>query len=64
VSRDAHEAPKPVLPAQKRTVRRKKALSISANDISTNTIKVKANPKGLPLPTNPRLFFVRALAHS
>jgi hypothetical protein len=42
----------------------KKALSISANDSSTNTIKVKANLKGLPLPTDPRLSFERALAHS
>jgi hypothetical protein len=30
VLRDAHEAPELVLPAQNRTMRRKKALSISA----------------------------------
>jgi hypothetical protein len=49
VSSDAHEAPKPVSPAQNKTMRRKKALSISANDCSTKMIEVKANRKGLPL---------------
>jgi hypothetical protein len=45
-------------------MRRKKALSVSANDRSTKMIEVKENRKGLPLPTDPRLSFERALAHS
>jgi hypothetical protein len=45
-------------------MRRKKALSINANDSSTKMIEVKANRKSLPLPTDPRLSFERALAHS
>jgi hypothetical protein len=45
-------------------MRRKKALSVSANDRSTKMIEVKANRKGLPLPTDPRLSFERVLAHS
>jgi hypothetical protein len=64
VLRNAHEAPELVLPAQNKTMRRKKALSISANDCSTKMIDVKANRKGLPLPTDPRPSFERALAHS
>jgi hypothetical protein len=63
VLRDTHEAPEPVSPAQNRTMRRKKALSISANDSSTKMIEVKANRKGLPLPTDPQLSFERALVH-
>jgi hypothetical protein len=45
-------------------MRRKKALSISANDSSAKMIEVKANRKGLLLPADPRLSFERALAHS
>jgi hypothetical protein len=44
-------------------MRRKKALSIIANDCSTKIIEVKANQKALPLPIDPRLSFERALAH-
>jgi hypothetical protein len=44
-------------------MRRKKALSINANDRSTKIIEVKANRKGSPLPTGPWLSFERALVH-
>jgi hypothetical protein len=61
-SRDAPEAPKPVLPAQNGAVRRKKALTIIVSNRLAKTIVVEMNQKDLPLPSDPQLSFERALA--